>query len=307
LALEEKKLRPCNMKFSILINSYNYAEFVSAAILSALSQEYENTEVIIYDDGSSDQSPKIIREFSSRCTVLLSKNFGASANWNQLNAIQKAFEVSSGDYICLLDADDVFMPNKIAKIKEVINSNPGVDMIQHPMLEIDATGRPSGCIRPFLVSAKPKQAIFDYGNLLFLCSQTSGLTFSRKFLETFLPIDRDEFFLVWADVRLSRLACMFGNVGTIQEPLGLYRIHEKNDSNKLGDRKVLCQAIEQQYLYFNQELKRRGLTELVVPRPVIDAEIGMFRRALWFLSAMKPADFLRLIIYKFRLWSIKWH
>ena len=294
------------MKFSILINNYNYADFLSSAIESALNQEYEDFEVIIYDDGSSDGSPQIIREFSSSCTVLLNENFGAAANWNQLNAIQKAFEVSSGDYICLLDADDVFMPNKICKIKEVINSNSGVDMIQHPMLEIDATGRPSGRVRPFLVSAKPNQAIFDYGNLLFLCSQTSGLTFSRKFLETFLPMDRDEFSLVWADVRLSRLACMFGNVVTLKEPLGSYRIHAKNDSNKLNDRKVLCQAIEQQYLYSNQELKCRGLTELVVPRPVIDAEIGIFRRTLWFLSAMKIADVLRLLIYRVRLKYIKW-
>ncbi|MEO1182237.1 MAG: glycosyltransferase, partial [Cyanobacteria bacterium J06636_28] len=84
---------------SIVINNYNYASFVGQAIDSALNQSYENVEVIVVDDGSQDNSRDIISSYGDKIIPVFQKNGGQAAAFNA------GFAHSSGDIICLLDAD----------------------------------------------------------------------------------------------------------------------------------------------------------------------------------------------------------
>src|ERR1700752_5192170 len=101
---------PCRPLVSILISNYNYGEYLSDAIESALRQSYGNLEIVICDDGSTDASLNILERYEaldSQIKVVRQPNGGQSL------ALDTAFYNCAGDIICLLDADDVFLPNKV--------------------------------------------------------------------------------------------------------------------------------------------------------------------------------------------------
>src|SRR4029077_692185 len=95
---------------SILIPAYNAEKWIADTISSALAQPWPRKEIIIVDDGSTDQTLSIARQFTSKTvSVIAQKNQGASAARN------KAFQLCQGDYIQWLDADDLLSPDKVAK------------------------------------------------------------------------------------------------------------------------------------------------------------------------------------------------
>jgi glycosyltransferase involved in cell wall biosynthesis len=94
---------------SILIPAYNAEEWVGAAIASALGQTWRQKEIIVVDDGSTDRTLAVVREFESKgVCVVTQPNQGAAAARN------KALSLSRGDYIQWLDADDLLSPDKVA-------------------------------------------------------------------------------------------------------------------------------------------------------------------------------------------------
>ncbi|RLD48330.1 MAG: glycosyltransferase family 2 protein, partial [Bacteroidetes bacterium] len=99
-----------NKLVSILIPVYNAENWLEETIQSALNQAWDNTEIIIVDDGSTDNSPEIARSFASdKVQVISQKNAGAAAARN------RAFAASKGYYIQKQDADDLLAPEKIEK------------------------------------------------------------------------------------------------------------------------------------------------------------------------------------------------
>jgi len=103
---------------SIIIPCYNAVEYVSEAIESALAQTYSNCEVIVVDDGSTDGSLKVIREFGNRIRIQTGPNQGASAARNT------GVELARGQWIQFLDADDRLVSNCVElKIAESRSSN----------------------------------------------------------------------------------------------------------------------------------------------------------------------------------------
>ncbi len=105
---------------SILIPAYNAEEWIGETIRSALAQTWSRTEIIVVDDGSSDATLDVARQFEPLgVKVHVQKNQGASAARN------KAFSLSHGDYIQWLDADDLLAPDKIAKQMEAVTNGVG--------------------------------------------------------------------------------------------------------------------------------------------------------------------------------------
>ncbi len=103
---------------SILIPAFNAQELIAETIRSAIAQTWEPKEIIVIDDGSTDQTLAIARQFESDCVhIFTQKNQGAAATRN------RAFGLSRGDYIQWLDADDLLEPDKIAKQIEVLNKH----------------------------------------------------------------------------------------------------------------------------------------------------------------------------------------
>lgn len=103
------------MKFSIVIPTYNRAAFLSKTIESVLAQTHTDWEMIVVDDGSTDNTKEIVAQYNDeRITYIYQKNAERSAARN--NGISCA----KGDYICFLDSDNLMLPNRLQSIAETI-------------------------------------------------------------------------------------------------------------------------------------------------------------------------------------------
>jgi glycosyltransferase involved in cell wall biosynthesis len=95
---------------SILIPAYNSEEWIGNAIRSAIAQTWQRKEIIVVDDGSSDRTPEVARRFAAKeVAVVSTENQGSAAARNH------ALQLSQGDYIQWLDADDLLAPDKIER------------------------------------------------------------------------------------------------------------------------------------------------------------------------------------------------
>jgi glycosyltransferase involved in cell wall biosynthesis len=113
-------------RVSILIPCYNAERWIAQAIQSALDQTYPHKEVIVIDDGSTDGSLQIIREFGERIRWETGPNRGGNIARNQL------LQLSRGDWLQYLDADDYLLPEKIAEQIEFLKAHRDVDVIYSP-------------------------------------------------------------------------------------------------------------------------------------------------------------------------------
>lgn len=237
---------------SILINNYNYGRYVAKSIDSCLMQSYPECEIIVFDDQSNDNSIEVLSRYKNRIQLIRGCGKKSKHNsFNQANAINKAFIKSRGEIICLLDSDDTFLPAKVERVAKNFDSNPDIVLVQHPFFEIDEMDSFTKTIRPKLKNVHIKEYIFRSYNLAGLFSQTSGLSFRRSYLEKILPIIEDDYPLIWPDVRLTRQSIFYGMVDTIWDPLGCYRVHDRNDSLKLDNKEYLKEFLHELYNYFN--------------------------------------------------------
>ena len=98
------------MRISVIINNYNYSRYIIAALKSVEIQTLQANEVIIVDDGSTDNSLELINDF---CKGRDNHKIIPQENQGQLSAILNGIAASDGDLICLLDADDEYESNHL--------------------------------------------------------------------------------------------------------------------------------------------------------------------------------------------------
>jgi len=105
---------------SIVVNNYNYARFLTECIDSALHQTYSAVEVVVVDDGSTDESREVIRNFGDRIKTVFKNNGG------QGSAINAGFAASTGSIVIFLDADDELCGNYVAQLAAAASGGPDV-------------------------------------------------------------------------------------------------------------------------------------------------------------------------------------
>jgi PAS domain S-box-containing protein len=108
---------------SVVIPTYNYARFVSAAVESALAQTYAACEVIVIDDGSTDDTRAVLAPQNERIRYLYQENQGLSAARNT------GIRAAQGDYIALLEADDLWHPAKLEAQMRYLADHPEVGLL----------------------------------------------------------------------------------------------------------------------------------------------------------------------------------
>jgi len=108
---------------SVVIPAYNYGPFLGEAIESALAQTYQPLEVIVIDDGSTDNTPEVAASYGSRIRFVRTPNKGVSAARNA------GIEISKGDLIAFVDADDRWLPNKLEIQIPHFLSDPAVGLV----------------------------------------------------------------------------------------------------------------------------------------------------------------------------------
>ena len=217
------------MKISIIITNYNYSDYLGACINSSLEQKYINKEIIVVDDGSTDESRSIMLGYGSRIKSLFKSNGG------QASACNVGFLASSGDVIVFLDSDDMLMPHCLERIAQSWNGS--FSKLHYNLLIMRKNGDSSGKIfcKRSLPSGDLKESLLNEGN--YLSMPTSGNAFSRSFLNEVMPIPEDTWHS-YADIYLMNLAALAGCVGAIDEPLGFWRGHGENMSRHVMDSHV---------------------------------------------------------------------
>lgn len=120
---------------SVVIPTYNYGRFIAEAIESALAQTYTIAEIIVVDDGSTDETEDVVRRFGEKVRYIKQQNAGVCAARNI------GVESSTGDFIAFLDADDIWLSNKIEKQVAKFAEDMEFGLVHCGMREFDnATG-----------------------------------------------------------------------------------------------------------------------------------------------------------------------
>jgi len=114
------------MKFSVVIPAYNASATIAATLGSCFQQTYKPAEIIVVDDGSTDNTLEILRSFSADIKLVsLGENKGVSFARNA------GWAAASGDYILFLDSDDLFHSRKIEILNDVLTRNAGIKFLYH--------------------------------------------------------------------------------------------------------------------------------------------------------------------------------
>ena len=117
------------MKISILISSYNKGKYLKDCIESCLHQNTNNLEVILFDNNSTDETVEILEKYKNKIQIFKNKKISEYPSINQIDQLVKAFRCSSGEIICLLDADDLFSNNKISEVRDFFIQNNSIDTL----------------------------------------------------------------------------------------------------------------------------------------------------------------------------------
>ena len=121
-------------KITVITPSYNQGHFITETIDSVLSQNYPNLEYIVMDGGSTDDTVDILKSYGKKFTWVSKKDKG------QTDAINKGIKKSTGDIICYLNSDDVFLPNTLNTVAEFFMQNPDAMWVTGDYFIIDADG-----------------------------------------------------------------------------------------------------------------------------------------------------------------------
>ncbi|MFN0071049.1 MAG: glycosyltransferase [Chloroflexota bacterium] len=128
---------------SILTATYNRSSFLNEAILSALSQDFTDFELIIIDDGSTDDTRDIVRSFSDQRI-----RYFHQSNRGQTTALNAGLSSATGEFLTFLDSDDLFLPHKLSAQVRELEQDPEIGLTAGGWIRIDELGRALSTVTP---------------------------------------------------------------------------------------------------------------------------------------------------------------
>ena len=262
------------IQVSIVIPLYNKSQWILQTLTSVANQTYKNWECIIVDDGSSDESLKLVKKFAL-------ENQGEWRIYSQSNsgqAVARNFGISlaRGKYIALLDADDLWFPNKLTKQIDYLEKNKDVDIIFCSYVIFEESLKNSLRVVRFRDSRKMIMRwlqMFGFGGLI----ESVGLMKS-EFLENHGAFSED--LSTSSGLEISLRALINANVVVLHDVLVAYRISDNQwhkDSDELalnckilnsmyGGRSLeesLIKSYQDAYFFWN-EIRKKGRSGYLV-------------------------------------------
>jgi glycosyltransferase involved in cell wall biosynthesis len=226
-----KDLETAPSTISVIISNYNYEQYVGAAIDSVLAQTRPADEIIVLDDGSTDGSRAVIESYGNQVRAIFQENEGIKTIRNT------GYTHSTGGFVIFLDADDTLYPRALEYAEKAFR--PGTAKVQFELDVIDQDGGSLGrryCNFPPNIDADQIAKEFSQTGT-YSWPVTSGNVYSREFLSQVMPVAPPS----GIDGVLNTIAPLYGDIVTITEPMGQYRIHLRNNSRKntLGDTNII--------------------------------------------------------------------
>jgi Glycosyl transferase family 2 len=253
----EHTARPAPL-FSVLVATYNQAAFVVEALNSVAGQTDRDFEVVVVNDGSTDETESVIDTWAGgfRANHKFLVRSSTISNSGQSAALEHGFSLCSGRYVCLLDSDDRWRLNKLQAVRAAIMADQDAGMIVHPLEIIDRMGRRTGVLRPRfarLSQGHLHQHMLRNGR--HVAPATSGVVIRSDLFARLLPMPTRTFSF-GADAYLTFGASLLAPVRALPEVLGEYRIHSSGQ-------------------YIQRVLSPEGLRRSVELQTVIARHFGM--------------------------------
>ncbi len=208
-----------NVAVSVIIPAYNGAVYIGKAIESVLTQDYDNYEILIIDDGSQDNTKEVVSKYENQVKYIYQENQGVA------QARNRGLEIATGDYIAFLDQDDFFLPHKLSSQVTILDKDSAIGLVNSGWEIVNREGIKLAAVEPWynlpeldlesLIIWKP---VF-LGAMLF---RRSWLDRCDKF-DTTLEQTPD----VDLVLRLAGIGCP---ATWVKQSTVAYRQHEKNAS-----------------------------------------------------------------------------
>ena len=211
---------------SICIRNYNYAQFLPEAIESCLHQTYDRVEVIVVDDGSTDNSREVLATYEHHVRVIRQPNTG------MFNAAVTAFKAATGAYVICLDADDRLHAGTAARVVEAFGRRPDAGRVQWRLSIITADGSPTGLTSPRRSWRMPDGDLREHvlRRRTYLWPQTSGNAYRHDTIDLVLRCLEPEHGAGDIDLLLAEATPLIGPVVTLPGTGADYRWHSSSDT-----------------------------------------------------------------------------
>lgn len=229
---------------SVAMTTYNGGLFIEKQIESILNQTIPVEEIIIYDDGSKDNTLEVISSFNNPCIKVVSN----SQNVGYIQNFYHAITACTGDFIFLSDQDDIWLPNKVEKCLDLMKETKAdlicsnFDLIDEQGVLLDKATFPKNRFFEELDSKGDRVIPLSfeyliYGNVL------QGATFciTKRVQEQYKSFSGQT---VYHDHQLMLIASKIGNVYFLNEPLIQYRIHSHNTIGLKKSKKQLLKELK---------------------------------------------------------------
>ncbi|HMD83432.1 MAG TPA: glycosyltransferase [Terriglobia bacterium] len=266
---------------SVLIDTYNHERFIEQAIVSVLEQDVPaaEMEVVVVDDGSTDDTPSIVRQFCPRVRYLRKENGG------QGSAFNAGIPETHGEIVAFLDGDDWWAAGKLRKVLETFGSDPTVGMVGHGNLRVWPDGRQQTEV---LLEGPRFRADSVEGARLFRLRKSflgTRVSIRADLLKQVLPVPEE--IRIEADEFIFTMAAISGDVVILPEPLLNYRIHGGNFFSISSGYNEKSLRLKQQCLHYlaqrlSERLRCRGVDPQVVQilTEVIQVDADQLRLSL---------------------------
>lgn len=250
-----------NPLVTALICNYNYGRYLAEAINSALAQTWKNLEVLVVDDGSTDHSREVLKRYEGRIRTILKENGG------QASAFNVGIAEARGEIICFLDSDDLWHPDKVARVVAKYQEAPW-GLVCHDMAMIDSNGDVLSGVNWTQFAG----ITLHGGNLLvdeivddgypWIFSPTTGMSLPTTLARRLLLLPEAEW-RICADTPLAYAAVCHAPVGVLETTLGNYRLHGSNGfsvahADPVAMRIVAVVHPAQRHLFLSDYLHRLG-------------------------------------------------
>lgn len=218
-------------RFSVVVPAYNHERFVGAAIESVLAQSVDDLEIVVIDDGSTDGTVDRLAPFAAerRFRLLRQENRGAHA------ALARGIAESRGELVFLLNSDDRFAPDRLARMGEELARDPGLAAAASWLRIIDESDAPLGEKRGWSnlppwpqPVAGPSLNDLGQADLALLQGNYVATTTNLAFRRALLPADELVDLRYCHDWNFELALARRGGIALVAEPLADYRVHPKN-------------------------------------------------------------------------------
>ncbi|MBD2084810.1 CHAT domain-containing protein [Coleofasciculus sp. FACHB-542] len=229
---------------SLVITAYNRELYLAATIESILAQTRQDFELLVWDDGSTDRTVEIAREYEARDRRV---RVVAAEHQGRVSALQAAIAQTTGTYIGLVDSDDLLAPTAVQETAAVLEVNPEVGFVYTDYIDIDQSGKVIDYGKRCRIPYSKERLLLDFMTFHFRLMRRSFFDQVGGIEESFDYVEDYDLCL-----KLSEVA----EVRHINKPLYYYRCHQASDSHTYTKQqaKNACKAIA-------RALQRRGLSD----------------------------------------------